>query len=140
MHNKDDIHTVTKFNELLEMVASADFQKYKDFDLDADVSDDKYDDIALVGDLKAYNTKQLKALKDYATRRLPGKSDGEIEMFMVKALSNPKTHKVMRQHIAYHNPELFDYINKQLYNHSFHIQHLIYLVAYIKEDLLTWHL
>ena len=112
MHNKDVTHTVTKFNELLEMVASADFQKYKDFDLDADVSDDKYDDIALVGDLKAYNTKQLKALKDYATRRLPGKSDGEIEMFMVKALSNPKTHKVMRQHIAYHNPELFEYINK----------------------------
>ena len=112
MHNKDVTHTVTKFNELLEMVASADFQKYKDFDLDADVSDDKYDDIALVGDLKAYNTKQLQALKDYATRLLPGKGDDVIEMFMVKALSNPKTHKVMRQHIAYHNPELFDYINK----------------------------
>ena len=103
---------VAKFNELLEMVASADFQKYKNFDLDADVSDDKYDDIALVGDLKAYNTKQLQALKEYATRRLPGKSDDVIEMFMVKALSNPKTHKVMRQHIAYHNPELFEYINK----------------------------
>ena len=41
------------------MVASADFQKYKDFDLDADVSIDRYDDIALVGDLKAYNKKQL---------------------------------------------------------------------------------
>jgi hypothetical protein len=103
---------IAKFTELLEMVASADFQKYKDFDLDADVSDDRYDDIALVGDLKAYNTKQLKALKDYTTRRLPGKSDDVIEMFMVKALSNPKTHKVMRQHIAYHNPELFEYINK----------------------------
>ena len=103
---------IAKFNQLLEMVAAADFQKYKDFDLDADVSDDKYDDIALVGDLKDYNTKQLQALKDYATRLLPGKSDGEIEMFMVKALSNPKTHKVMRQHIAYHNPELFKYINK----------------------------
>jgi hypothetical protein len=94
------------------MVASADFQKYKDFDLDADVSDDKYDDIALVGDLKDYNTKQLQALKDYATRLLPGKSGDVIEMFMVKALINPKTHKVMRQHIAYHNPELFEYINK----------------------------
>lgn len=112
MHSKDAIHTVTRFNQLLEMVASADFQKYKDFDLDADVSIDRYDDIHLIGDLKAYNQKQLQALKDYATKRLPGKSDGEIEMFMVKALSNPKTHKVMRQHIAYHNPELFDYINK----------------------------
>ena len=94
------------------MVASADFQKYKDFDLDADVSTDRYDDIALVGDLKAYNRKQLQALKDYATKLLPGKSDDVIEMFMVKALSNPKTHKVMRQHIAYHNPELFEYINR----------------------------
>jgi len=103
---------IAKFNQLLEMVAAADFQKYKDFDLDADISDDKYDDIALVGDLKDYNTKQLQALKDYATRLLPGKSGDVIEMFMVKALSNPKTHKVMRQHIAYHNPELFEYINK----------------------------
>ena len=103
---------IAKFNQLLEMVAAADFQKYKDFDLDADVSDDKYDDIALVGDLKDYNTKQLQALKDYATRLLPGKSGDVIEMFMVKALSNPKTHKIMRQHIAYHNPELFEYINK----------------------------
>lgn len=103
---------VTKFNQLIEMVASADFQKYKDFDLDADVSDDKYDDITLVGDLKAYNKKQLQALKDYAKKQLPGKDEGEIEMFMVKSLSHPNTHKIMRQHIAYHNPELFKYINR----------------------------
>ena len=103
---------IAKFNQLLEMVASADFEKYKDFDLDADISDDRYSDIHLVGDLKTYNQKQLQALKDYATRLLPGKSDDVIEMFMVKALGNPKTHKVMRQHIAYHNPELFEYINK----------------------------
>jgi hypothetical protein len=112
MHNKDVIHTVTKFNQLLEMVDKADFQQYKEFDLNADSADDKYDDISLTGDLKAYNQKQLQALKDYASKQLPDESDADIEMFMVKALSNPKTHKVMRQHIAYHNPELFEYINK----------------------------
>ena len=112
MHNKDAIHTVTKFNQLLEMVDKADFQQYKEFDLNADSADDKYDDISLTGDLKAYNQKQLQALKDYASKQLPDESDADIEMFMVKALSNPKTHKVMRHHIAYHNPELFEYINK----------------------------
>jgi hypothetical protein len=112
MRNKDAIHTVTKFNQLIEMVAPADFAKYKDFDLDTDITDDKYDDITLIGDLKSYNQKQLNALKEYAKKQLPGKSNDDVEMFVVKALSHPKTHRIMRQHIAYHNPELFDYINK----------------------------
>lgn len=109
---RDVTDTVTNFNQLLEMVAPADFQKFKEFNLNADTSDDKYDDITLIGDLKEYNIKQLKALKDYAVKQLPGKTDEEIEMFMVKVLANPKTHRVMRQHIAFHNPELFKYINK----------------------------
>ena len=108
MRNKDAIHTVTKFNQLIEMVAPADFAKYKDFDLDTDITDD----ITLIGDLKSYNQKQLNALKEYAKKQLPGKSNDDVEMFVVKALSHPKTHRIMRQHIAYHNPELFDYINK----------------------------
>lgn len=110
---RDVIDMVINFNQLLEMVAPADFQKFKDFNLNTDTSNDKYDDITLIGDLKEYNIKQLKALKDYAVKQLPGKTDEEINMFMVKVLADPKTHRVMRQHIAFHNPGLFKYISKQ---------------------------
>jgi len=96
----------------LEIVDKAEFLQYKEFNLNADSADDKYNGISLTGDLKAYNQKQLQALKDYASKQLPGESDADIKMFMAKALSNPKTHKIMRHHIAYHNPELFEYINK----------------------------
>lgn len=112
MPNKDDIHTVTKFKQLLEVVTSDDFAKYKDLNLDDDVSDNDYNSIVLDGDLKKYNTKQLMALRNYAKKQLPNVSDYEIDLFMSKSLTNPKTHKILRQHIAYHNPDLFKYINK----------------------------
>lgn len=103
---------VTRFDFLLEMVASADFQKFKEFNLNTDTTDDKYDDITLIGNLKEYNTRQIQALEKYAREQLPGKSEGEINMFISRAIANPKTHRIMRQHVAFHNPELFAYINK----------------------------
>ncbi len=102
---------VTNFYQLVEMVASKDFAKYKDLDLNDDVSANDYDKITLTGDLKSYNIKQLKALRDYAKKQLNNVDDEKIDTFMHKALSNPKVHMILRQHIAYHNPELFKYIN-----------------------------
>ena len=66
------------------MVAPGDFRKFKDFDLNTDTSDDKYDDITLISNLKDYNIKQLRALKDYAVKQLPGKTGEEIQTFMIK--------------------------------------------------------
>jgi hypothetical protein len=95
-----------------EMVQSNDFQRYKDLDIDTNYDDDLYHKITLRGELRDYNQKQLNALLNYASEQLPGKTDQEIQEFMLKALSNSKTHEILRKHIAYHNPDLFDYIIK----------------------------
>ena len=93
-----------------EMVKAADFAKYKTLDIDATNDDDLYNKITLRGDLRDYNQKQLKALMNYAKSQLPGKSDEQIQEFMLRALSSSKVHEILRKHIAYHNPELFEYI------------------------------
>ena len=93
-----------------EMVQATDFQRYKELDIDTNYDDGLYNKITLRGDLRDYNQKQLNALLRYASEQLPGKTDQEVREFMLRALSNPKTHEVLRKHIAYHNPELFDYI------------------------------
>lgn len=100
-----------KFNKLhREMVKAADFAKYKTLDIDTDSDDDLYNQITLSGDLKDYNNKQLTVLMKYAKKQLPGKTDEQIREFMLRSLSNPRVHEILRKHIAYHNPELFEYI------------------------------
>ena len=94
-----------------EMVRSADFSKYETLDIDSENDDDLYNKITLRGDLRDYNQKQLNALMNYAKRNLPDKTDEQVKEFMLKALSSSKVHEILRKHIAYHNPELFEYIN-----------------------------
>lgn len=94
-----------------EMVRSADFSKYETLDIDSENDDDLYNKITLRGDLRDYNQKQLNALLNYARRNLPDKTDEQVKEFMLKALSSSKVHEILRKHIAYHNPELFEYIS-----------------------------
>lgn len=94
-----------------EMVQPGDFEKYRELDIDGPNDDDLYDKITLRGNLADYNMMQLKALTNYAKAQLPHKSDAEVKEFMLRALTNPKTHEILRKHIAYHNPSLFDYIS-----------------------------
>ena len=99
------------FNKLYgEMVKAADFAKYKTLDIDTTADDDLYNKITLRGDLKDYNQRQLTALMNYAKTQLPDKDDEQVKEFMLRALSSPKVHEILRKHIAYHNPELFEYI------------------------------
>ena len=93
------------------MVRSADFSKYETLDIDSESDDDLYNKITLRGDLRDYNQKQLNALLNYAKQNLPDKTDEQVKEFMLKALSSSKVHEILRKHIAYHNPELFEYIN-----------------------------
>lgn len=93
------------------MVRSADFSKYETLDIDSENDDDLYNKITLRGDLRDYNQKQLNALLNYAKRNLPDKTDEQVKEFMLKALSSSKVHEILRKHIAYHNPELFEYIS-----------------------------
>ena len=102
---------MSQFNKLYgEMVKAADFAKYKTLDIDTETDDDLYSKITLRGDLKDYNQKQLTALMNYAKLQLPDKSDEQVKEFMLRSLSNPRVHEILRKHIAYHNPELFEYI------------------------------
>ena len=102
---------MSQFNKLYgEMVKAADFAKYKTLDIDAEQDDDLYGKITLRGDLKDYNQRQLTALMNYAKKQLPDKSDEQVKEFMLRSLSNPRVHEILRKHIAYHNPELFEYI------------------------------
>ena len=102
---------MSQFNKLYgEMVKAADFAKYKTLDIDAETDDDLYNKITLRGDLKDYNQKQLTALMNYAKLQLPDKSDEQVKEFMLRSLSNPRVHEILRKHIAYHNPELFEYL------------------------------
>ena len=93
------------------MVRSADFSKYETLDIDSENDDDLYNKITLRGDLRDYNQKQINALLNYAKRNLPDKTDEQVKEFMLKALSSSKVHEILRKHIAYHNPELFEYIS-----------------------------
>ena len=93
-----------------EMVQANDFQRYKELDINTNYDDDLYHKITLRGSLRDYNQKQLNALLNYAGSQLPGKTEQEVQEFMLRALSNSKTHEILRKHIAYHNPDLFDYI------------------------------
>ena len=93
------------------MVRSADFSKYETLDIDSENDDDLYNKITLRGDLRDYNQKQLNALLNYAKRNLPDKTDEQVKEFMLKALSSSKVHEILRKHIAYHNPELLEYIS-----------------------------
>lgn len=103
---------MSEFNKLYgEMVKAADFAKYKTLDVGADNADDLYNKITLRGDLRDYNQKQLTALMNYAKIQLPNKSDEQVQEFMLRSLSDPKVHEILRKHIAYHNPELFEYIS-----------------------------
>ena len=95
-----------------EMVRPSDFEKYRDLDIEGPNDDDLYDRITLRGTLGDYNRMQLIAITNYAKSQLPGRSDAEIKEFIFRALSNNKTHEILRKHIAYHNPDLFDYIAK----------------------------
>ena len=100
-----------KFNQLHdEMVKAADFAKYKTLDIDSPNQDDLYSKITMSGDLKDYNQKQLSALMRFAKDKLPGKTDEQVQQFMMRLLGNPKVHEILRKHIAYHHPELFEYI------------------------------
>jgi len=94
-----------------EMVRPGDFEKYRDLDIDGPNDDDLYNKITLRGNLAEYNMMQIKALTDYTKKQLPHKNDAEIKEFMLRALTNPRTHEILRKHIAYHSPELFDYIS-----------------------------
>lgn len=102
-----------RFNSLYyEMVQAKDFSRYKNLKLKQSPEDDKlYNSITLKGDLMDYNTKQLRALMTYAQSQLPDKTYEDVQEFINKALRNPETHKILRNHIAYHNPELFEYLN-----------------------------
>ena len=102
---------MSSFNKLYgEMVKAADFAKYKTLDIDTASDDDLYNKITLRGDLREYNQKQLTALMRYAEAQLPGKSEEQVKEFMLRALSSSKVHEILRKHIAFHNPELFEYI------------------------------
>lgn len=94
-----------------EMVKPGDFEKYRELDIDGPNDDDLYSKITLNGNLAEYNIMQIKALTNYAKNQLPGKSDAEVKEFMLRALTNPKTHEILRKHVAYHNPDLFNYIS-----------------------------
>lgn len=92
------------------MVKASDFAKYKELDIDSPNQDSLYNTITMSGSLKDYNRKQLLALMNYAKEKLPDKSDDQVHQFMIRSLSNPRVHEILRKHIAYHNPELFEYI------------------------------
>lgn len=94
-----------------EMVQSGDFEKYRDLDIEGPNDDNLYNKITLNGSLGDYNRMQLKALTNYAKSHITGKSDAEVKEFILRALTDNKTHEILRKHIAFHNPELFDYIS-----------------------------
>ena len=94
-----------------EMVKPGDFEKYRELDIEGPNDDDLYNKITLNGNLADYNIMQIKALTNYTKKQLPGKTDAEVKEFMLRALTNPKTHEILRKHIAYHNPSLFNYIS-----------------------------
>ena len=94
-----------------EMVQAGDFEKYRELDIDGPNDDDMYNKITLRGNLADYNRMQIKALTLYAKSQLPHKNDAEVKEFMLRSLSDSKTHEILRKHIAYHNPSLFDYIS-----------------------------
>ena len=94
-----------------EMVRPSDFEKYRDLDIDGPNDDDLYNRITLNGQLGDYNKMQIKALMNFAKSQMTNKTDAEVKEFMIRALSTPKVHEILRKHIAYHNPDLFDYIS-----------------------------
>lgn len=94
-----------------EMVRPGDFEKYRELDIEGPNDDDLYHKITLSGSLGDYNKMQLSALTNYAKSQMPTKTDAEVKEFMLRALSNPKVHEILRKHIAHHHPELFEYIS-----------------------------
>lgn len=100
-----------KFSFLVEMINNQDYRDYKNFDPDKDQSVELYQKIKPTPNLKGYNRKQIEILTNHFKETRPNRPQEEIIKLIVAALNNDQYRKALRNHIAFHNPELFDYID-----------------------------